>query len=144
VKRASKNDPESQQAALSALQRSIRQNWPEETVLSRMLHREADVTRKVLILLFLATDGGMGEYGDDVIGVQEEGDAFEDMRDRLEAMLADCSFAPLDSRVPFDWMVLYCMCAAEESMYIDGKVQRFLARIFPMTGKQSELSEEDE
>ena len=118
----------------SAIQRDIRQNWPDEVVLSRMAHRETDVTRKVLILLFLACDGGESEYGDFSDDTPE--DVFQDMYLRMNSMLSDCGFAPLDARTPFDWMVLYCMCT-DESIFIDDNVQRFLTEIFPADGEKA-------
>ena len=47
-----------------AIRRDIKQNWPDQYELSRMENRTTDVTRKTLILLFLACDGGESEYGD--------------------------------------------------------------------------------
>lgn len=137
MRRSSGKDSASEQLVLSALQRDIRQNWPDEATLSRMIHRETDVSRKVLVLLFLATDGGDSLYGD--LSDQDSNDLFQDMYERMNSMLTDCGFAPLDSRVPFDWMVLYCMCA-DESIFIDGRIQHFLAEIFPSTGAETELA----
>lgn len=137
-------EPEVQDIVLSALQRDVRQNWPDEITLSKMKNRKTDVSRKALILLFLATDGDTAE------AVQEENeillgfgsgewesergaefmDETEDMYERLNTMLADCGFAPLDARSPFDWMVLYCICGGE-SFYMDGRVRQFLAEVFP-------------
>ncbi len=125
---AGKKAKEADASMQSAIQRDIRQNWPDEVVLSRMIHRETDVTRKVLILLFLACDGGESEYGDYSDDTPE--DVFQDMYARMNSMLSDCGFAPLDSRTSFDWMVLYCMCT-DESIFIDDTVQRFLSEIFP-------------
>ena len=128
---------------VSALQRSIRRNWPDQTVLCRMIQRETDVTRKVLILLFLATDGGETKYGN---RSQEElsfEGRFSDMYQRLNRMLSDCGFSELDARIHFDWMVLYCMCA-DETIYIDGKLQRFLSAIFRTPVSEEELFACDE
>lgn len=115
---------------LSALQRDIQQNWPDEITLSRMLHRKTDVSRKALILLFLATDGAaLSDDFDDELPDDEDED-FESRYARLNAMLCDCGFSPLDSRSPFDWMVIYCMCI-EEAMFIDTEIESFLSAIFP-------------
>lgn len=121
---------------LSALQRDIQQNWPDEISLSRMLHRETDVTRKTLILLFLATDGA-ADFDDPDDELPEEDEDFESRYTRLNAMLCDCGFSPLDSRSPFDWMVIYCMCI-EEAMFIDTEVEAFLNAIFlqPPSGSE--------
>lgn len=125
-KKAVKGTTETQ--VLSALQRDIQQNWPDEVALSRMLHRKTDVTRKTLVLLFLATDGAVpcdGPHGE----LLEEDEDFESRYARLNATLCDCGFAPLDSRSPFDWMIIYCMCI-EEAMFIDSQIEAFLSAIF--------------
>lgn len=127
AKRRGKKQGEIDQSVKSAIQRSIQKNWPDETTLSKMKQREIDVTRKVLILLFLATDGEESEYAE-----QEEIDAdeaFESMETRLNLMLADCGFAQLDSRTPFDWMVLYCMYA-DESIFLEDYMRGFLENLF--------------
>lgn len=125
-KKAVKGTAETQ--VLSALQRDIQQNWPDEVALSRMLHRKTDVTRKTLVLLFLATDGAVPCDGPDGDLLEEDED-FESRYARLNATLCDCGFAPLDSRSPFDWMIIYCMCI-EEAMFIDSQIEAFLSAIF--------------
>ncbi len=40
------------------VQESVSASWPDETTLSKMKSRKTNVTRKILILLFLATDQG--------------------------------------------------------------------------------------
>lgn len=128
-KKAAKDKPKAEKQVLSALQRDIQQNWPDEIALSRMLHRKTDVTRKALILLFLATDGETQfDMLDDDLPEDEED--FESRYARLNTMLCDCGFAPLDSRSPFDWMIIYCMCI-EDAMFIDTEVEAFLSAIFP-------------
>ncbi|MBQ9748435.1 MAG: hypothetical protein IJV98_06590 [Clostridia bacterium] len=136
--KGTKKATETDKFVMSALQRNIHQNWPDETTLSKMINREIDVTRKVLILLFLATDGGETDYADDFFDEMTPDESFRDMYMRLNGMLTDCGFAKIDPRVPFDWMVLYCMCA-DESIFIDGRVQRFLSEIFPTAVSDDEL-----
>ena len=127
AKRRGRGDAGIGEAVLSAIQRGIAKSWPDETTLSKMKNRETDVTRKVLILLFLATDGGEGDYveRDDVDADRD----FEDLETRLNLMLADCGFAQLDSRTPFDWMVLYCMYA-DESIFLESYMRSFLEEMF--------------
>lgn len=138
MKRAGREAEDSEKLLLSALQRDIRQNWPDETTLSKMVHRETDVNRKVLILLFLATDGGESDYGDMLLDDLSPDDAFKDRYERMNNMLSDCGFGGLDSRTPFDWMILYCMCA-DDTVFIDGRVRRFLSKIFPETEAAEQL-----
>ena len=118
-----------------AIRRNIQQNWPDEFSLARIASRETDVTRKVLILLFLACDGGETEYGD--FSDEEMEDIFEDTYTRLSSMLADCGFAPLDSRTPFDWMILYCM-AADDMTILDEKISAFLSAVFQPSEAEDE------
>lgn len=124
-------------SSLSLVERNLRLNWPDEVIISKIKNREIDVSRKILILLFLATDGG--EYMIDEGYIEEaedmeeddfkEEDVFADTQRRLAVMLEDCGFAPLDPRVPFDWMILYCMCVSE-SWEIDEKMKDFLKETF--------------
>ena len=83
----------------------VRKNWPNEAGLSKMSNRRIDVTRKVLILLFLAT---AEEPEDDEFTAE---DIFEDMYQRLNDMLISCGFSTLDPRSPFDWLIMYGICA---------------------------------
>ncbi len=129
-----KND-EKKRSMLSAMQRNILQNWPNEFTMSRIKNRACDVSRKALILAFLVTNGGdsnYGEYGDyDDYNDYEmsDEDIFEDMYTRMNYMLSDCGFGRLDPRVPFDWMIIYCMCVGE-ACDIDERKHKFLEYIF--------------
>ncbi len=134
------------------VQENVAANWPDETTLSRMKSRKTDVTRKVLILLFLAVDQGADEedelqngrymdgggYGDDgrYLDRDEDGDidtlreaAFESLYSRLNYMLVLCGFAPLDPRSPFDWLVIYGIC--EEDMWgVDIRMRGLFRKMF--------------
>lgn len=113
-----------------ALQRAIRQNWPDVATLSRMRKRQIDIPRKVLILLFLATDGSNSEFEDldDEDLTPEE--SFLDIYTRLNLMLTSCGFLKLDPRSAFDWMILFCISTGDlwES---DARIQAMLLELFP-------------
>lgn len=135
IQKAAKKNQKAGDLVLSALQRDIQQNWPDETSLSKMLNRNTDVSRKALILLFLATDGGAD--GEELCEDEAAEEFFEDSYNRLNGMLANCGFAPLDPRCAFDWMVLYCMCVnAEDSLLIDNRIHQFLEEIFSNHGEE--------
>ena len=137
IQKAAKKNQEAGNLVLSALQRDVQQNWPDETSLSKMWNRKTDISRKALILLFLATDGGVEEEAS--CEDEEAEDFFEDSYRRMNGMLANCGFAPLDPRCAFDWMVLYCMCVdAEDSLLIDNRIHQFLEEIFPMRKEEEE------
>jgi len=116
----------------TGIQRSIRQNWPDETSLSKIKHRELDVPRKVLILLFLATDGSETEFEewDEDEDILSRDEIFMSIYTRLNQMLFSCGFQMLDPRSPFDWMVLYSICA-DEFWDVDQRLRDILLEMFP-------------
>ena len=115
---------------LEEKRRGILADWPDEITLSRMKNRKADVTRKVLILLFLATDGAdPGDdypededwYEDDWDDMEEDPEAdFRSSYIRINRMLADCGYRMLDPRSAFDWITIYCMRAGNDMESIEG------------------------
>lgn len=118
-------------SAFSMVQRSIRANWPDEVTISKMKNRELDVTRKVLILLFLATDGSESEFEelDEDEDILTRDEIFQNVYSRLNRMLLSCGFQQLDPRSPFDWMVLYCICV-DDLWDVDQRFKDLLQAMF--------------
>lgn len=116
----------------SAIQRSIRANWPDESTISKMKSRELDVTRKVLILLFLATDGSESDYEelDEDEDILTRDEIFQNICMRLNRMLNACGFQPLDPRNPFDWVILFCICV-DDLWIVDMRLAEMLENMFP-------------
>lgn len=116
--------------AFSSIQRSIRQNWPDESSLSKMESRKLDVSRKVLILLFLATDGCDTDFSDEYGEEDSVEDVFLSIYIRLNTMLNACGFPQLDPRNPFDWLILFCISSGDlwES---DERLHSILTAMFP-------------
>lgn len=118
--------------SLQEKKRSVLAEWPDEVILSRMRNRRTDVTRKVLILLFLATDGAEApdegwqeEWYDEDWDEGEAADAdFRSSCMRLNRMLAECGFRMLDPRSAFDWLTLYCMRVEDGDAGMDGLNER--------------------
>ena len=125
--------------SFSAIQRSIRMNWPDEFVISRMRKRQQDVSRKVLILLFLATDGSNSEYEeeDEDEELMTPDQIFRNIHTRMDLMLQSCGFQKLDPRSPFDWMVLYCICIGD-LWEADSRLQEMLMELFPEEAEEEE------
>ena len=136
------------QFILSRIQKDISDEWPEETTLSKMRSRKKDVTRKTLILLFLASYSGEDGIAqdrpeedkayadddfDDLSFPEDEEltkeDVFLDTRDRIDFMLSLCGFSALDPRSPFDWLILYCMCA-EDLLDMDDRMRGMFMQMF--------------
>lgn len=113
----------------SAIQKNIRQNWPDEASLSRMESRKLDVSRKVLILLFLATDGTDSDYEEFDL-LESPDDLFESLYIRMDTMLEACGFPQLDPRNPFDWIILFCI-ATGDLCNTDERLQELLMQMYP-------------
>ncbi len=129
--------------SLSDIEKSIRAGWPDKTYLSKMKNRELEVTRKVLILLYLASGGEVlreDPFGEDdmeafmlmdeALDAETSGNAdFEGLLTQIDAMLVECGFASMDPRLPFDWMVLFCM-ATGDLWELDDRFSEFLSTLF--------------
>ena len=112
----------------SSIQRNIRQNWPDEFSLSKMESRKQDISRKALILLFLATDGTDSDF-DEFDEPEASDDVFLSLYTRLNAMLTACGFPQLDPRSPFDWVILFCISSGD--LWIsDERLQEILLKIY--------------
>ena len=114
------------------LQRVIKKNWPSESIISKMKTKEMDVSRKVLLLLFLLTeefevsDLINREQEDDIFSDLDEGDEYlsdlgemEDANDRMERRIVQLNLFleaygmnQLDLGSAFDCFVLYALKAS--------------------------------
>ncbi len=119
-------------AGFSVAQKLIKQNWPNATVLRNIRTGQADVPRKVLLLLYVVTEnvfnGGYREVDETYIGPRER---FEDHWWTLNAIMADCGMPALDPRNPTDWLVLYALTARDEPM--SGRMEKVIRRLYPET-----------
>lgn len=120
-------------ADLTILQKTVRRFWPNTSSLTKMHNREEDVTRRILLLLYLVTDGAITE--DDVYNSYPEYDDLTDLQRfdlhywRLKAMLYDCGMSNIDPRNSFDWLILYCLKASPEEAMSE-RMQAVLDFIF--------------
>ena len=114
------------------LQRVIKKNWPSESIISKMKTKEMDISRKVLLLLFLLTeefevsDLINREQEDDIFSDLDEGDEYlsdlgemEDANDRMERRIVQLNLFleaygmnQLDPGSAFDCFVLYALKAS--------------------------------
>ena len=120
---------ERERSRCSLLQRTVRKYWPNVSSVTKMRGRAEDVTRKILLLLYLVTDGSRGAedaWDDDELSRAEQ---FENHYWKLNAMLEDCGFSLLDPRRVFDWLVLFCLKANEDEL-MGERLQGLLDQIF--------------
>lgn len=94
------------------LQRVIKKYWPSESSLLNMRNRKADVSRKVMILLYLITEAFDDEDDDGSFfdAEEEDADTVLEMRfERMNLFLDRYGMNLLDAGNPFDLLVLYAM-----------------------------------
>lgn len=118
----------------SILQRTIRKFWPNTTSIAKIRNQEEDVTRRVLLLLYLITEGGITPDDRDAYILDEDftsEERFEEHYWRLNSMLNDCGMSKMDPRNVFDWLVLYCLKSSEEEAMSE-RMQGVLDVIFEM------------
>ena len=86
--------------------------------------------RRVLLLLYLITEGAMSGNDDIYFGEGlSDYDLFEENYWRLKTLLNDCGMSRLDPRNMFDWLILYSLKSNEDKSMSDC-FQAVLDRVF--------------
>lgn len=116
---------------LSQVQRAIKQGWPNPTAIKNTRNHTKDVSRKLLMLLYVVTEDN--ELITDVSSTPNNTTTLETSIDHhwwtLNAILNDCSMAPLDPRNTFDWLVLYSISGhADASM--SSRMEQVIMELF--------------
>ena len=102
------------------------------TALKNIRNHQEDVPRKLLMLLYVVTENSLN--GNDAYRELDESyitqeERVEDHWWTLNAMLADCGMAQLDTRNPFDWLILYAI-SAEEDEFMSDRMEQVIASLF--------------
>lgn len=111
----SMNVPEGRKTGgMSVLQRMIKKYWPNESSLINMRNRKEDVSRKVMILLYLITEAvdEAAEDEDDYYfeDLEEDPDILLETRiEKMNLFLETCGMNLLDPGNAFDYLALYAM-----------------------------------
>lgn len=130
------------------LQKMIKKNWPDYSELQRMKSRTVDVSRKVILLLFLIT-GDFLEEEDAPDGTEDAAVQFQDAvadamdmdedtpEDRLEVMIRRIDWLlekygmnQLDPGSPFDCLLLYALAAQCDDDFFSDEFSRALEVLF--------------
>lgn len=107
----------------SKLQKEIIKHWPAAKSVNDMYNRKADVDRKTLMLLYLATEGMTA--GDDT----DEPDVQEHFR-RINMMLSECGMAVLNPHSPFDYLILQAINKENDEDCMSYRMEWMLHRLF--------------
>ena len=104
-------------SGFTVIQKLLKQNWPNATVLKNIRLRKEDVPRKLLLLLYVVTENVLDDEYDEMYEDYVTPDQrLEDHWWTLNAILSDCGMPPLDPRNATDWLILYSLAADDEPM----------------------------
>jgi len=117
----------------TAIQKIIRNFWPNVTAIKNMRNREEDVNRKVLLLLYVVTEGIDDTASDDYLWLEDMTpvELLEEHTWRISLMLNECGMGSLDPRNPFDWLILYSLKTGDDIKGMSGRLQEALEILFP-------------
>lgn len=129
------------------LQKLVKRYWPGETAIVNMQNRKEDISRKAMILLYLATEE-FDQCEDEELYYFEdaEEDADTVLETRLEKMnlfLDSYGMNGLDPGNPFDFLVLYAM-RTQEGDFASDRMSEALAVLFSEgSGKKEDKTGKD-
>lgn len=129
------------------LQQVIQKNWPSKNILSNMKTGRTDVSRKVMLLLFLCTEefevrGPAGSQADsplediylEIISNEDENVRMMARLQRINCFLDTYGMNRLDVGNPFDCLVLYALKAAysgeDSNSSMRGRLEQTLQILF--------------
>lgn len=141
----SMNVPEGRKTSgMSVLQRMIKKYWPNESSLLNMRNRKEDVSRKVMILLYLITEAvdEAAEDEDDYYfeDLEEDPDILLETRiEKMNLFLNTCGMNLLDPGNAFDYLALYAMRTED----VGSQMAQVLDVLFEGQGKRKEPGEQD-
>lgn len=99
----------------STIQKLVKKYWPNEGELVRMRSRKEDVSRKALLLLYLATEEFDMEYAQEDYffeDLEEDADTMLEIRwKKMDLFLDTYGMNHLDPGNPFDFLMLYALRA---------------------------------
>jgi len=118
----------------TAIQKTIRNFWPNSTVITNMRNRKEDVSRKVLLLLYVVTEGLTGAASDDEYWLEDltPVEVLEEHSWKIDLMLEACGVSRLDPRNPFDWLILYSLKVSDDDdAGMSERLSGVLSELFP-------------
>lgn len=115
----------------SLIQKMLKADWPNATSLTNILNHKKDVSRKLLLLLYIVTEGVLN---DDYDELDEEYLTDEQRLDehwwRINLILNECGMNELDPRNAYDWLVLYSL-NTNDTIGMNEKMEQVIQFLFP-------------
>lgn len=114
----------------SCLQKLIKKHWPGSRSVKAMKSRKQDVSRKVLLLLYIVT-GGI--YHDSYEEMDEEGISAEEFLEfhcrNMNKMLYECGMGRIDPRNAFDFLILYSI-RPEKEIFMGDRMEEIIQELY--------------
>ena len=111
-----------QNRTYTKLQKQIKKHWPSPKIIQEMYSRKRDVSRKALLLLYLATEGMGADIADRTY--------IEEHYRRINLMMVSCGMAQLNLHNPFDYLIVQCLYRENDDDFMSWRMERFLSRLF--------------
>lgn len=116
----------------NALQKLIKHCWPNSKNIKLMRLRKEDITREILLILYIITDGvsanstAYDELDESYISDSEK---MEEHCWRINLMLKQCGMALLDPRRTFDYIILYSL-KTNGTDFMSERLETLITEIF--------------
>ena len=124
-------------AGYSVVQKLLKRNWPNATVLKNIQAHREDVPRKLLLLLYIITENVVDDQYHEAD--EEYLTTWERLEDHwwvLNAILTDCGMPTLDPRNATDWLVIYALSAGEDESMSE-RMSQVIDHLFSDIGQES-------
>ncbi len=115
----------------SLVQKMLKANWPNATFLTNILNHKKNVSRKLLLLLYIVTggifDSGYDELDEDYLTNEQR---LDEHWWRINFILNKCGMNELDLRNAYDWLILYAL-NTDDTIEMDEKMEQVIEILFP-------------
>lgn len=120
-------------SSYSNVQKVIKKYWPGIRSIKAMKSRREDVTRKVLLLLYIATGGIWDEKYDEIDETYTDSSQFLEFHCKcMNRMLKECGMNRIDPRNIFDYLIIYCL-RPEDDMFMGDRLASMITKIFEVS-----------
>lgn len=114
----------------SNVQKIVKKYWPGARSVKAMKSRSEDVTRKMLLLLYIVTGGVWEEQYRETDEIYVGCEEFLEFHCRqMNQMLRSCGMSRIDPRNVFDYLILYCL-RPEDDIFMSDRMALLMKEIF--------------
>ncbi len=112
------------------IQKLVKKHWPGNRNIKAMKARKASVTRKTLLLLYIATGGVYNDLYEEMDEEYITAEEFLEFHCRnMNKMLNECGMGRIDPRNAFDFMVLYSI-RPEKDLFMSERIKEIVDELY--------------